>query len=111
TAVVIAATAAMVTPLTTAAAAKWPTARRARRGRAGIQRDDAHDLNALAPLADLAMNRRAFRRILKTRILQRRDMQEHIRRAICRRHEAETLLRIKPLDPAFELGATLVLIV
>jgi hypothetical protein len=94
-----------------ATAASATSTRRPRRRRAGIERDHPQNLNPLATLPDLAMDRRAFRRVLKSGFLQCGDVEEDIRRAIGRRDEAETLFRVEPLDTPFEFGATLLALI
>ena len=48
------------------------------RRRALVQLDHTQDLHALAALADLAMDRRALRRILQSRLFQCGDVQEDV---------------------------------
>ena len=100
----------MIAPRTTAAAAERPAILRTWRCRAGIQRDHAQNLDSLATLPDLAVDRGAFRRVLKSGFFQRGDVQEHIRRSVRRRYEPKTFFRIEPFDPPPELGAALALI-
>jgi hypothetical protein len=106
-------TAARTAMTTAATTAEWTALGRTawRRG-AGVERDHARHLNALAALADFAMNRCAFRSILQPCILQGRDMQEDIRRSVGGRNETKALLRIEPLDTAPQLtcGTALILI-
>src|SRR5688572_11347554 len=99
--------------MTTATAAERATLRRlARRGGAGVERNDARHLNALAALTHFAMNRRAFRSVLQAGILQSRDVKEDVWCAIGGRNEAKTLFRIEPLNaaPQFTCGTALILI-
>ena len=102
--------AVVITARTAAAAPEGPTVRRPRCRGAGVQRDHFQHLDALATLPDLAMDRRSFWCILKSRFFQRGDVQEHIRRAVRRRNKAKTLFRIEPFDSPPELGTTLLVI-
>lgn len=96
----------------TAAAERATLGRLPRRGGAGVERDHARHLNALAALADFAMNRRAFRSVLQAGVLQCRDVKEDVWCAIGGRDEAKTLFRIEPLNaaPQFTCGTALILI-
>jgi len=101
-----AATAERSTSATTATATRGSRCRGA-----GVERDHSQNLNPFSTLPNLAMDRRAFRRVLQSGFLQCGDMEEDVRRTIRRRDEAETLFRIEPLDTPFKLGATLLALI
>src|SRR5688572_632737 len=101
-----------MTPATATTAGRTALGRTARRRGAGVERDHARHLNALAALADFAMNCRAFRSVLQAGILQSRDVKEDVWCAIGGRDETKTLFRIEPLNaaPQFTCGTALILI-
>ena len=101
-----------MTPATATTAERTALGRTAWRRGAGVERDHARHLNALAALADFAMNRRAFRSVLQAGVLQSRDVKEDVWCAIGGRDEAKTLFRIEPLNaaPQFTCGTALILI-
>jgi hypothetical protein len=98
-------------PASTTATATTATTGRPRRRRAGVEGDHPQNLNPLATLPYLAMDRGTFGCILQTGFLQRRNVEEDVRRTIRRRDEAESLFRVEPLDTPFKLGATLLALI
>ena len=74
--------------------------RLARRCSALVQLYHAQDLYTLAALTDLAVYRRALRRVLQPSLLQCGDVQEYILRSIGRRNKTISLFGIEPLDRA-----------
>src|SRR5688572_13186587 len=101
-----------MTPATATTAERTALGRTAWCRGAGVERNHARHLNALAALADFAMNCRAFRSVLQAGVLQSRDVKEDVWCAIGGRDEAKTLFRIEPLNaaPQFTCGTALILI-
>jgi predicted NAD/FAD-binding protein len=62
----------------------------------------AHDLRTLLAGTHLALDLGTFARRRQTGLLERGRMQEHVRRPVRRRDEAETLCRVEPLDDRFD---------
>src|SRR5262249_8035774 len=78
--------------------------RTTRAGRGHVDRMDIDHLRSALPRTEIANHGRAFRHLTHAGTLERRNVQEGIRCAVGRRHEAKSLSRIEPLDRHGHVG-------